>query len=141
MVFPLILGGAAAFGLGSFLGRGSGGSAPILSQNELFTKKSQSTVTNTRTNTVTSSFTDARSVSIITGSPNASITTKKDIETAQTPSIAVTPLVSPIQGSGSGLGGGSGSASPFDNLGNILIIGGIVGGGLLFLNSFLKKKK
>lgn len=111
---------------------------------ELFTKKSQLTNNNQYTYSSTSNYqsTDARSVSLILGSPNSSIETSKKFSSAVEQSPITSPqLVSIPQQSTSVIPQTSGSSNIFETLiGNasgVLIIGGL---GFVAYKLLIKKK-
>ena len=123
MVLPLVFSGL----LGILAGRGlGGGSSPLLNISDVASpKKTISTQTTTNINK-SNAFTDARTLSIILNSPNASITTKKDIATQQIPEITSIPSQFIPVGT-SNIGGGSDDKSGSQQITDLLVTGAIVG--------------
>ena len=137
-------------GLSALAGAGAAsGEGGMLSGFEIGTSKKESlnitapTTTDIRETSTQETFAPSvsRDISIITRSPNANMTTKKeqisDISPSSTQAARpyVSPIISPTQAQGQGAGSAdSGESGGFSN---ILIIGGL---GVLAY-SFLKKKK
>lgn len=113
----------------------------LFSNNEVFTKKTQtsSQVTINSQTTNTSNFSDQRSVQLILNSPNASQSTKKEFGSTVSPGLSSNPSLNPLLSSPQTVA--SGSNGSLSGIGDVLLIGGLVGGGLIVLSSFFGKKK
>lgn len=131
MVFQLIGAGAIGGLLSSVFGGGGGASI------EVGTSKKTTTNTSIFSPQSTNNLTDQRTFSFITGSPGASITTKKEASVSQTPSQSIPITIVPT--SAGSAGGGSGGAGGLD-IGRLILVGGLVAGGLIFLQGRGKKK-
>lgn len=117
--------------------------SPKLTQQIDLSKKSQTTNTTNTSIQTTSSFSDARSLSIVLNSPNSSIANKTALDTKQTPEFTAIPTVSPNFTASPQTAGSTntdtGSAS--SNISSLLITGGLIAGGLIVLSGIFSKKK
>ena len=147
MVLPLIAGGAL-LGSGWLFGKSSGGGVDL--NTEFFTKKEYKSTQDTYSSQTTYAPTYAPTttrvfdISYNIASEGSTISTKKEQQVTQTPTISPTTIPQIIQiptttqGGNTG-GSASGSGSSFDFV-TPLIIAGFVAGGYYLLKKNKKKK-
>ena len=127
-------------GVGGFLaGKSGGGGIDIMRGLEIGTTKKEIMTTTTTAQTYAPTITRTYDISTtyITESPYAQVTTKKEQQISQTPTISPSIITIPTQLQGAGEVGGAGQpAGAGFNIWDAVLIAGVVGGGY-----FLLKKK
>ena len=133
VILPLVA-GAGLLGAGWLFGKsGSGGiTSEILTKKEYTSTQTTQTYAPTYAPTITRTYEYAPQ--IITGSPYATMETKKESSIAQTPQVSPTVAIIPTTAQSSPLGAGSSGGV---NIWDFVIIGAIGTGAYLLL----KKKK